>query len=465
MKDGLLFEDGELIYYENDQPCHAGLIRVDDAIYYIGSEGRAVKGEHVVHRGMTHDILPHGRYTFGDDYKLIVGSYVAPIKRTKKVKRRSKRRKSSRKVSRKYVWSLVALAAAVVLIFGAVWLAETMSHPASVTAPDTTGRTVGLPSFDEEILLCSDAAKQVFDGDLSVADAIKTGDPYRAMTFSYRLNNADGVLTLSENEDLSDATTYVMSKKSTALTIDNLKTGTTYYYTVTVGDDVYPGSFHTAAANRFIKIPGIINTRDIGGYKTLDGKTVKQGLLIRGTELDGYGKGTNIYYLTDDAAKTMQDTFEFRYEMDLRSPTVSNVDYQSRLGADVRHDFYDSPSYGTIFNVSAEEPLRRIFADLAKPENYPMYMHCTYGADRTGTIIFLLQGVLNISEEDMQKEYQLTGFTHPDFATSTSYMAICSGLEKVEGNTLQEKIVNYLTNTVGVTAEEIAQIRAIYLTD
>ena len=460
MKDGLFWEDGELIYYQDDQPKHAGVIRVDDAIYYIGAEGRAVKGKHIVHRGMTNDILPHGTYTFGDDYKLIDDSYVAPSKRDKKVKKkRSKRRKSGKKVSRKYVWSLVALAAAIVLIFGAVWLVETLSHPAaSTTTPDTKSRVISLPSFDEEVLLCSEAAKQVFDGKISVADAIQTGDPYRAFTFSYRLDKEDGVLALSENENLSDATPYILSQKNAVLTIDNLKTGTTYYYKVTVGDDVYPGSFKTAASNRFIKIPGILNTRDIG-------KTVKRGVLIRGTELDGYGKGINIYYLGDDAAKTMQDTFGFRYELDLRSSTVSNLDYRSRLGEDVGHAFYDAPSYGTIFNVSAAPTLRQIFADLAKPENYPMYMHCTYGADRTGTIIFLLQGILNISEEDMQREYQLTGFTHSDFAASTEYMAICSGLEQVEGDTLQEKIVHYLTDTIGVTNQQLEQIRAIYLTD
>ena len=320
---------------------------------------------------------------------------------------------------------------------------------------------VALPQFEQEVLLCSEQAKQVYDGELKIAKAVATGTPYRPFVFEYRLEHASGTLRLSEDSAFADAQEYTLDREKTSVTIDNLKTGTTYYYQVEVSGKQYTGTFRTASSNRFISIPGVENLRDIGGYKTLDGKTIKQGLLIRGCELDGIKNEE--YFVDDQYISSVQETFGFVYDLDLRSPEIIEGDYQSRLGAEVGHKFYDAPTYAQIFRSEYLNSMREIFADLADPDKYPMYLHCTWGRDRTGTVVLLLQGLLNVSEEDMMLEYRLTGYVTPSVATNNKMDIVFMQLKHYEGDTLQEKIINYLTTTVGVTQEEIASIQAIFL--
>lgn len=320
---------------------------------------------------------------------------------------------------------------------------------------------VALPQFEQEVLLCSEEAKQVYDGQLKIETAVATGTPYRPFVFEYQLDEASGTLRLSEDGSFADVPEYRLDKDKTSVSIDNLKTGTTYHYQVEVSGKQYSGTFRTAASNRFLSIPGVENLRDIGGYRTLDGKTVKQGLLIRGCELDGIKNED--YYLDDQDVTAVQQTFGFVYDLDLRSPEIVEGEYCSRLGADVGHQFYDAPTYAQIFRPEYQDSLRRIFADLADPENYPMYLHCTWGRDRTGTVVLLLQGLLNVSQEDLMHEYRQTGYVTPAVATNNKMDTVFMQLGGYEGDTLQEQIIHYLTETVGVTQEEIESIQSIFL--
>lgn len=456
MKNGLIEEDGGLVFYQDGEPRHAGAIRENGAIYYIGKGGRAVRGTHNVHHEMTNGILKRGTYTFGEDYKLIPDSYIPPKKEKGHKKKAAKRMSVTRK--------LLIVAAVIALLAAEIVIAWTLLDKEPEEEGEEPAAEMVLPEFENDVPLCASIYKQAYDGKISIEDALSAGEPYRPLPFEYRLPDGDGTLLISEYSDLRDAREYILSAKETSLSIDNLKTGTAYYYKVTVGSESYPGSFRTAKSTRFLSLPGLFNTRDIGGYLTLDGKRVREGMLIRGTEADGLG-GTadgKCYFLKDKAAA---EPFGFAFEMDLRSEVRFEDGYRSRLGDGVVHKQYGSGlSYKEIFTDKGKETVKEIFADLADPQNYPLYLHCTDGADRTGTVAFLIEGALGIPEKQMTDDYMLTGAFVDGFEDNVRINGLFGGLESYEGSTVNEKIENYLLGA-GVTAEQIRSIRNLLLED
>ena len=159
MKDGLIYENDELVYYQNGNPYHAGVIEVEGNIYYISSNGRAVKGQHIVHGAMTNGIIKKGTYTFGDDYKLVANSYIAPKKRKKNNRLLRKFKKRARKIVP------VGLSiAAIILLVALISYRGANNTPTGGSTPPTQSTStpaaiISLPAFDEDILLCSETAK------------------------------------------------------------------------------------------------------------------------------------------------------------------------------------------------------------------------------------------------------------------------------------------------------------------
>lgn len=461
MKNGIVKEDGMLIFYKDGVPCHAGVIKIGKHYYYAGSHGHIATGEHVVHKEMSHGLLEHGTYTFDENGKMIKGSYRAPKKINKSHSSSSSNtHKKKRKFSKRKLTTLVSILLAVSALIGIAFLVDNLTSEHKGSADINTESAISLPSFNSPVNLSSPAAQKLYRGEVTV-EQIKKDDPYKPFEFNYHLTDLDGELILSENSDLTNHKKYILSKSETSLCVDNLKTDTTYYYSVNVGEENFTGSFKTAEGTRYIYIPGVHNTRDIGGYKTSDGKKIKQGMIIRGTEMDGLVEAS--YYLSSKDVESVINQFGFVYDMDLRESSVYTGKYTSPLGNGVRHKFYTASSYLNIFNEKNYPALRSIFSDLAKEKNYPMYMHCTYGCDRTGTAVYLLQGLLGCSEEDMIKEYQLSGFFLADYADSTRMNSVTEKLNAFPGDTLSERIEYFLTKEVGVSKADIQSIRNILL--
>ena len=267
--------------------------------------------------------------------------------------------------------------------------------------------------------------------------------------------------------------TDVFAGSSRELNIYNLQTGRKYYIRVTaLMEDgaklTETGSVETAASPRMLRLSGGSNARDIGGWwKTEDGKTIKQGMLYRGGEIDGGKNAGHPDFCLDKKGIAQLRALGIKTDMDLRAESVKVGEY-SVLGEDVTRNFYNAAQYQAILQPGAAERTRKIFSDLANPAAYPMYLHCTHGVDRAGSTVFILQALLGVSKEDLIREYELSAFYHNyqhvnrNLNNGGNILALLEGLEAQVGNTLAEKTAAFLYS-IGVTGAEIASIRSIML--
>ncbi len=299
------------------------------------------------------------------------------------------------------------------------------------------------------------------------------------VTVEYSFGRLDGREILEEKLEVSskadfstiEQTLYFASRRP-QVDIYNLQTGAIYYYRVVVKLDngethIKTASIETKQSVRFISLDGACNVRDIGGWATDSGKTVKFGLLYRGSEIDG---GKNVghadFCLTDKGIEQLR-ALGIKSDMDLRSEENKVGEY-SVLGQDVTRTFYNAPQYQSFFDANKKETVRKIFSDLAKPEAYPVYLHCTHGVDRAGSTTLLLESLLGVSRDDLIRDYELSAFYHNyaqvnrNIYTGGNVLTMLERLEAFEGATLAEKTENFLLS-VGVTSAEIASIRTIFL--
>ena len=277
--------------------------------------------------------------------------------------------------------------------------------------------------------------------------------------------------------DFSDAKYAYAEAGATSVSLYNLFKGTTYY--VKVIANITDGTSHSAISTfkttdlgpRPIKIDGGYNGRDIGGYETPEGTTL-QGLIYRGGQLNGtynYGSTTINVDITDYGKYTAKNELGIKLDIDLRSETedsVMGITESPIPGA--RLEFMPTGAYSL---PTASESYKKIFKAFSNINNYPIYFHCQGGADRTGTLAYLLNALLGVDEMDLRRDYEFTTFSLYGWRAidHTSYFAkkdnaLLTALNSYEGDTLSAKVETWLTTKIGITDEEIANIKSIMLT-
>ena len=174
-------------------------------------------------------------------------------------------------------------------------------------------------------------------------------------------------------------------------------------------------------AERELPLAGGVNFRDVGGYRTADGRAVRWGRVFRAGSLAG---------LTDEDVACL-GRLGLRLSCDLRS-SEEVIARPDRLPPDAvarhtavatevgrvrrvvtlfrkRHRIQELLQDAYLVMLDQNGPLfAGIIRAAADPANLPLVIHCTAGKDRTGLAVALLLLTLGVPEETVIADYTLS---------------------------------------------------------
>ena len=200
------------------------------------------------------------------------------------------------------------------------------------------------------------------------------------------------------------------------------------------------------------------NVRDIGGW-ACDGGTVKYGLLIRGGKLSAADR------------EVLVGELGVQHDLDLRGREGGGSDdevdmMESPLGSDVWYTRTQQYAWYALTPVAAWQTYLRCVID-AVTHREPVYFHCTAGTDRTGTLACVLEGLLGLSQSDIDKDYELTTFysgSGSDAAArrrnESDWKGLINAINAISGDTFRDKCVHFAVGTCGMSMSDINAYRA-----
>ena len=139
---------------------------------------------------------------------------------------------------------------------------------------------------------------------------------------------------------------------------------------------------------RMINVPGLANMRDLGGYKA-DGGTVKYGKVFRSATTNNLTTMNDLNNLGIGRVVDLRPNGEINHKSAVESirKSISVTNYNN--GKDVKK------AVELIMKAVVNEKTNVLF-------------NCNIGRDRTGTVAYVIEGILGVSKDNRFIDYELT---------------------------------------------------------
>lgn len=294
---------------------------------------------------------------------------------------------------------------------------------------------------------------------ITMADSRPTGEEY---------------VLVSKNADFSNFRREEFVDN--AVKIWNATPGDSLYYKIMSGDGKYivqEGIINTTGQVRMIYAPSVNNIRDLGGWPLEGGGHIRYGRLYRGAKFHD----SKLDYLSAEDSLRLRE-LGIICEFDLRGSSEANGSnaVYSRLGNDIDYRIVPHGMYAYVNAVAIYPEYFRYGWNQIKAHLFngdPIFIHCSHGCDRMGTWAAVLEGVLGVSENNINLDYELSAFapksslwryrnmhqTTPDY----DFRETMNYLRSLPGETFKDKCEYFLVNKARIPQADINRFRELMI--
>ncbi|MGV9677328.1 tyrosine-protein phosphatase [Nocardia sp. NPDC003482] len=222
---------------------------------------------------------------------------------------------------------------------------------------------------------------------------------------------------------------------------------------------------------RSLGLQGVLNARDLGGYRTTDGHVVRSGLVFRTGELSK-ATDADLAALTDRGVRAVDDlrmAIERAVAPD-RTPVGAQAHWDDIIGQAPPQVMASAITAGPdlyrafITAPGASEGFANVVRDILAGDGAVLY-HCTAGKDRTGWMSAVLLTLLGVDRQTVTYDYLLSNYYRDaapnDTLNGVAPAALDAAFDQVDQS--YGSFDNYVRDGLKLSADDVAALKAALL--